>query len=1022
MHRAYRAHVMVCTGSICNLNRSFYVKEALQKEINKRGLGNEILLVPVGCFGYCAEGPIVLVYPEGIFYHQVAEADVPQLVEEHLLKGRVLKRLVYTPPEIEEPVPKMSDIPFFGKQMLIALRNRGVINPDNIEEYIARDGYLGLAKVLSSMTPEEVIEEIRASGLRGRGGGGFATAQKWEVSRQAPGDEKYLICNCDEGDPGAYMDRSIIESDPHSVIEGMVIGAYAIGAHKGFIYVRKEYPLALERFKRALEQAREYGLLGEDILEKGKNFDIEVHRGAGSFVCGEETALMRSLRGFVGEAQAKYIYPAQQGLLGKPTVINNVETWSNIPQIIHRGAEWFASIGTEKSKGTKLFSLVGKINNTGLVEVPMGIKLREVIYDIGGGIANGKKFKAVQTGGPSGGCLPEELLDLPVDYERLTDAGAMMGSGGMIIMDEDCCMVDIAKYFINFLKDESCGKCVPCREGLRRMYEILNDITEGRGTEESVAVLEELSKVIKEASLCGLGGTAPNPVLTTIKYFRDEYEAHIKYKRCPACICSKIIFTPCKYNCPLETDIPAFIAYISRGQYEDAFSTIRRTNPLPIVTGLVCHHPCENRCRAGEAGAESLSIKALKQFVGKKALEKGVNPISLPKPSKREKVAVIGAGPAGLTAAYELVKDGYPVTVFDASPVAGGMLAGTIPHFRLPSEILRLETDGIKAAGVEIRQNTHIGKDLTLEDLFKKGYKAIFIATGAWQSIEIGIPGEDCAGVLDAIEFLKDVNAGKKVTVGKRVAVIGGGNAAIDAARTAWRLGADKVTILYRRTRVEMPAMQSEIEAGLEEGIEIRFLCTPTKVVTENGKCKGVECIRMKLGDFDSSGRRRPVPVAGSEFTLELDTLISAVGQRPDLSFLPKDSRIEISRRNTIVVDPETLATSREGIFAGGDVVTGPSTIADSAAQGKLAAQTIVKYLRGESLAREYKVTEPCERVEPVPFTDEEIEELAELMRPEMPRLAVEKRANNFEKVELGLSEQVAIKEARRCLRCDLAE
>jgi NADH-quinone oxidoreductase subunit F len=1015
---------MVCTGSICTLNRSFQVKETLQREINKRGLENEVLVVPIGCFGYCAEGPIVLVYPEGIFYHKVTEVDIPQLVEEHLLKGRVLQRLVYTPPEIKEPIPKMSDIPFFSKQMLIAMRNRGVINPENIDEYIARDGYAALAKVVTSMTPEEVIAEIKVSGLRGRGGGGFPTGVKWESCRKAEGKMKYVVCNADEGDPGAYMDRSLIESDPHSIIEGMVIGAYAIGSHYGYIYVRKEYPLALERFKRAVGQAHEYGLLGDNILNSGFTFDIEIHRGAGSFVCGESTALMASLEGRVGEPRAKYIHTVEQGVWKSPTALNNVETWANVPIIILRGAKWFAEIGTEKSKGTKVFSLVGKINNAGLVEVPMGITLREIIYDIGGGIPDGKKFKAVQTGGPSGGCLPERLLELPVDYEQLTEAGSMMGSGGMIIMNEDDCMVDIAKYFINFLKDESCGKCVPCREGLRRMYEILDDITQGRGVPDSVGVLEELCKVINDASLCALGGSAPNPVLTTIRYFRDEYEAHIKYKKCPACICSKIIFTPCKYNCPLETDIPAFIAYISRGKYDDAFETIRRTNPFPIVTGLICHHPCENRCRAGDAVGESISIKALKQFVGKKAFQKGLKPVSRSKPSKREKVAIIGAGPAGLTAGYELAKEGYPVTIFDSSPVAGGMLSGAIPQFRLPQDILRLEIEAIKSAGVEIKHNTHIGTDLTLDDLFKKGYKAIFIATGAWESINMNIPGEDADGVLDALELLKNVNAGRKVKIkiGERVAVIGGGNAAIDAARTAWRLGAKKVTIIYRRTRAEMPAMKTEVDAGIEEGIEIRFLCTPVKVRVANGKLKDIECLRMKLGDFDSSGRRRPVPIEGSEFTMELDTLIPAIGQRPDLSFLPKDSRIKISARNTIEVDPETLATGQQGVFAGGDVVMGPSTIADSAAQGKLAAQSIMKYLRGESLTREYKVTEPCERVEPMKLTDEEIEELAELMRPKMPCLAMEKRANSFEKVELGLTEDMAIKEARRCLRCDLVE
>ncbi len=545
----YRLHMLLCAGTGCVSNRSLEVKEALEKEIQQRGLESEIQVIATGCNGFCGVGPIVLVQPDGIFYQQVKVRDIPALVEEHLVKGRPYKKLMFTPSKEAEPIPKMNDIPFFGKQMLIALRNRGLIDPENIEEYIARDGYKALAKVLSSMTPEQVIEEVKVSGLRGRGGGGFPTGLKWEVCRNAIGDEKYLICNCDEGDPGAFMDRSIVESDPHSVIEGMAIGAYAVGILQAYIYVRMEYPLALKRFILALDQAREYGLIGENILGTSFSFDIEVHRGAGAFVCGEETALIASIEGKPGEPRAKYVYPAQQGLRDMPTLINNVETWANIPVIIQRGAKWFSSIGTRDvseseqggSTGTKVFSLVGKVNNTGLVEVPMGIKLREIIYDIGGGIAGGKRFKAVQTGGPSGGCLPEELLDLPVDFDRLLSVGSMMGSGGMIVMDEEDCMVDVARYFIDFLNGESCGKCTPCREGLRQMREILNRICDGKGEDADIQKLEDLSELMVEGSLCALGGTAPNPVLNTLRYFKDEYVAHIKDRRCPAGTCQALI-------------------------------------------------------------------------------------------------------------------------------------------------------------------------------------------------------------------------------------------------------------------------------------------------------------------------------------------------------------------------------------------------------------------------------------------------------------------------------------------------
>jgi len=490
-----------------------------------------------GCNGFCAEGPLMAVQPDNIFYCQLTEKDIPHLVEEHFLKGRPVKKLMYVPPEEELPVPKMSDIDFFTHQMLIALRNRGLIDPEKIDEYIGRDGYTALAKALTSMKPKEVIDEVKLSGLRGRGGAGFPTGMKWELTRAADGDVKYIVCNGDEGDPGAFMDRSIIESDPHSVLEGMLIGAYAIGAHEGYIYIRNEYPLAMERLQIAIDQAREYGLLGENIFDTGYNFDIKVVRGAGAFVCGEETALMASIEGHLGEPRPRPPYPTVYGLWGKPTNINNVETWANVAPIIDRGGKWYADIGTETSKGTKVFSLVGKINNTGLLEVPMGITLRDIIYKIGGGIPDGKQFKAVQTGGPSGGCIPAEQLDLPVDYESLTEAGSMMGSGGMVVMDEDTCMVDIARYFLAFTKDESCGKCTPCREGTVQMNRILTEFTEGRGTLEDLDLLENLALSVKSTALCGLGQTAPNPVLTTIRYFRDEYVAHIVDKKCPAHTC-----------------------------------------------------------------------------------------------------------------------------------------------------------------------------------------------------------------------------------------------------------------------------------------------------------------------------------------------------------------------------------------------------------------------------------------------------------------------------------------------------
>ena len=545
----YRMYLMLCGGTGCVSSGSFEIKEALEYELGKYNLSDEVAVVMTGCNGFCAQGPVMVVMPDGIFYQLLSVKDVPLLVEEHMLKGRPVEKLMFTPPDEKSVVPKMSDIGFFKKQRLLALRNRGLIDPENIEEYIARDGYKALAKVLTEMKPEEVIKVMIASGLRGRGGGGFPTGIKWETCREAPGEPKYVVCNADEGDPGAYMDRSIIEGDPHSVLEGMAIAAYAVGSSNGYVYIRHEYPLALERLEKAIADAHEYGLLGKNIFDRGFDFDINIHCGAGAFVCGESTALMASMEGRPGEPRAKYIHTVEHGLWDRPTNLNNVETYANVPLIILRGVKWFTSIGTGDvtdnpwggSKGTKVFSLVGKVQNTGLVEVPMGITLREIIFDIGGGVPDGKKFKAVQTGGPSGGVIPENLLDLPVDFDQLTRVGSMMGSGGMIVMDEDDCMVDIARYFIDFLVGESCGKCLPGREGLTQISRMLNDICSGRAQEGVLELLEETCNTVANCSLCALGGSAPNPVLSTLRYFRDEYEAHVREKRCPAGLCKDLI-------------------------------------------------------------------------------------------------------------------------------------------------------------------------------------------------------------------------------------------------------------------------------------------------------------------------------------------------------------------------------------------------------------------------------------------------------------------------------------------------
>ncbi|MDD2401703.1 MAG: NADH-quinone oxidoreductase subunit NuoF [Clostridia bacterium] len=559
----FRSHVLICTGTGCTSSGSRLVISGLRKELEERNLEKEIRVVETGCFGFCNLGPIMVVYPEGVFYCQVKLEDIKEIVEEHFVKGRPVKRLLYSDPNTEVKTQEFENIEFFKHQKRIALSNCGSINPEKIEEYIAKDGYFALGKVLNEMTPLDVIEEIKKSGLRGRGGGGFPTGVKWGFAYKAKADQKYIVCNADEGDPGAFMDRSVLEGDPHSVLEAMAIAGYAIGASQGYVYVRAEYPIAVERLTLAIKQARNLGLLGKNIFGKGFDFEIDIRLGAGAFVCGEETALLTSIEGKRGEPRPRPPFPANSGLWGKPTIINNVETLANVARIIRNGWEWFASMGTEKSKGTKVFALAGKINNTGLIEVPMGTTLRTIIYDIGGGIPNGKKFKAAQTGGPSGGCITAELMDTPIDYDNLIAIGSMMGSGGLIVMDEDTCMVDIARFFLEFTQEESCGKCPPCRIGTKRMLEILTRICEGKGVPEDLETLETLAKTIKSTALCGLGQTSPNPVLSTLRYFRHEYEAHIYNKKCPAGVCKALLsyeIDPekcrgcglCARNCPVD--------------------------------------------------------------------------------------------------------------------------------------------------------------------------------------------------------------------------------------------------------------------------------------------------------------------------------------------------------------------------------------------------------------------------------------------------------------------------------------
>jgi NADH-quinone oxidoreductase subunit F len=1002
-----KPRIYIGTATCGRASGALAVLEAIKSELIKHGI--DAVIIQVGCIGLCYAEPLVDIAKPNrprICYSNVTPEIVSQLIEDYLIKDNPRPDLALGTigDGSVDGIPKLFELPVLKPQVRIVLRNCGLIDPENINHYIARGGYSGLVRALG-MKPEEVIEEVKKSGLRGRGGAGFPTGRKWEFCRNAPGKVKYIICNADEGDPGAFMNRSELEGDPHAVLEGMLIGAYAIGATDGYIYIRAEYPLAIKRLKVALRQAEDYGLIGNNILGSNFSFGITIKQGAGAFVCGEETAMMASIEGRRGMPRPRPPFPAQSGLWGKPTNINNVGTWGHVSAILQRGAEWYASYGSEKSKGTKVFALVGKVNHTGLIEVPMGMSLQEIIYGIGGGVLNGKRFKAVQTGGPSGGCLPASLLNLPVDYESLTQAGSIMGSGGMVVMDEDTCMVDIAKFFLTFTRTESCGKCVPCRLGTKQMLDILEDITNGKGKLGDIDLLEDLAKDVIAGSLCALGGTAPNPVLTTIRYFRGEYEEHIKRHHCRAAVCKGLVAAPCSHTCPAGVDVPRYVRFIGDGRFAEAVAVVREKIPFPSVCGYICTHPCEAKCRRGQLD-EAIAIRVLKRFATEhdNGLWKQNSRVA---PATNKRVAIVGSGPAGLTAAYYLAKLGHSVTVFEALPELGGMMRVGIPDYRLPKDVLRAEIEEIRSVGVEIRTNTRVDSP---QGLLEQGYDAVFLAIGAHQAVRLGIEGEDSPKVKEGLSFLRDVGLGREVELGSRVAVIGGGNVAIDSARTALRLGAKEVTIVYRRTRAEMPASPEEIDGALAEGVNIHFLAAPVRIISQNKELR-LECIRMKLGAVDASGRQGVELIEGSEFTMGFNTVIAAIGQRPEV---PALIGLATGRGNTIQVDPDSLATDKEGIFAGGDVVSGPATVIEAIADGRQAAISIDRYLGGSGVIDE-TLAPPEGEVAPV-------EEAEEKRRPLIPALPLEQRHNSFAEVELSLDDGMAIEEARRCLRCDLEE
>ena len=1005
----YQYQCLVCFGTGCVSSKCEVIRDTLVEELEKLGLTDKVAVVETGCIGTCAVGPILYVLPDETYYTEMTPEKVRDIVKSHFAEGKPIQDYTFYDSIQKKHVSNIHDIAFFKDQVRIALRNCGLIDFKTVNSYVAKDGYMALARILEKGDRMAVIQEMKKSGLRGRGGAGFPTGVKWEAAYNQESDVKYIICNADEGDPGAFMDRSVFEGDPHSVIEGMLIGGYAIGANHGVVYIRAEYPIAADRLADALIVAREEGLLGKDILGSGFDFDIEIRIGAGAFVCGEETALMASVEGKRGEPRQKPPFPFQSGLFGKPTIINNVETLATVPAVMLNGADWFRQFGTEKSPGTKVFALSGNIVNTGLVEVPMGTPLSEVIYSIGGGIPNGKKFKAAQTGGPSGGCITANYINTPLDYESLAALGSIVGSGGLIVMDEDTCMVDTARFYLDFIQEESCGKCTACRVGTKRMLEILNRIVAGEGKPGDVETLEHLGAIIKDTAMCGLGQTAANPILSTIKYFREEYDEHIIEKKCRAGVCGDIVSSPCENTCPAGINIPGYMSLIATGDYMGAARIMLRDNPLSGICGRVCTHPCERRCRRGTVD-EAMNICELKRFATDWAYNQGFPTDEDLKPIAKldKRVAIVGAGPSGLTCGYYLARLGYQVDIYEAERRAGGVMTYGIPDYRLPLNILEREINNIERAGVNIILNTKIGDDISFRSIYER-YDAVFIGIGAQKTLHMNIPGEEeLEGIYHGLDFLKRRFLQRDLDfTGQKVAVIGGGNTAIDSARTAIRLGASKVTILYRRTMEDMPADKVEIKDAIEEGVEIRTLLNPVEFIGEGGKLKSIRIMKQNLGEYDSSGRRRAVS-SGESFVEDFDVAIPAISQTPDTKFAQGKMQLSGDR---IVADKYTQATSLPGVFVGGDAHRGPEDIVNAVHEAKVAAMGIDKSLGGKGEL--YKGFEQ-------EITDYHIEgDIIPHNRFLTRQLGVEEAVGSFRERNLGMHELDARAEASRCLRCD---
>jgi NADH-quinone oxidoreductase subunit F len=1021
----------------CGLgNGAGLVLEALEKAmVVELGAPEAWSLRKVGCFGWCSAEPIAMAYRPGkplLVFLNVKPAKAPRIARGLTSDEAFDKLSKDADAKIESwdfrtskidygtayPALKhWNELSFFKGQEKLVLRDSGLIDPEDLGEYLAVGGYSGLMKAVGSMRPESVIDEVKKSKLRGRGGAGFPTYRKWELMRASPGERKYVICNADEGDPGAYMNRNEIESDPHMLVEGMAIGAYAMGASEGLVYVRAEYPLAVERLQKAVNAAREAGILGRNILGSAFSFDLEIATGAGAFVCGEETALIASAEGRAGRPSPRPPFPAQRGLNGCPTNINNVETWCNVPVIAARGGDWFAGFGTPTSTGTKVFSLVGKVQNTGLVELPLGKRLDAAVYGMGGGAGPRKRIKALQSGGPSGGCVPAGLFNTAIDYEELAKLGAIMGSGGLVAMDQDNCMVDVARYFVGFTAGESCGKCAPCREGLSQMLHILEAVSRGEAREEDLDTLEELALAVRDSALCGLGQTAANPVLTTLRYFRDEYERHIREKRCEAGVCESLFLALCENSCPLHMNIPGYLELLKENRLEEAFELTLRENPLPGTIGRICHFHCRMRCKRDqldEPVAQGEIHRYLADTMYKMGRERAVYArlIKEKLPPTGKKVSIIGAGPAGIAAAFWLVRLGHDVTVYDEKGEAGGVPRWGIPAYRLPKDILAKELGFIRKLGVRFVFNTRIGRDLSWERLADLS-DVVLVCVGALRDMELDIPGDKLPGVVAGSRFLEEIALGRRPSVGDEVVVIGGGNTAIDAARSAKRLGAH-VTIVYRRSRADMPANAEELEGAIEEGIEIIPMVQPLEIVADQatGKARALVAMKMKAGDIDATGR--PAPVAsGDKVEIRFDSVIIAVGERVDAGGI-ETIGVELDKSGRVKADNFAFRTANPKIYAAGDAVTGPATAAEAMGIAKRASAAMDLALMGEkrfdSLFRsfDYQMRVPLEP------------SMERAGRP--ARLSPIDRSGSFAEISQGYTGEQARIEAERCLRCDVRE